>query len=136
MLLYIEQGVLPRLMLHNGGGNHPQIKLSTKSFNPEAAEVLSTGIRNVPGSLVDADLSDIIAGAPLPAPPPVGAAARSEVQSFFSPCLGKHLLLLKKARRVTSLKQVWTETGLACASRRLWLSHGRLGRSCRCDDNT
>lgn len=40
-----------------------QIKLSTKSFNPESAEVLARGIANVRGSLVDADLSDIIAGA-------------------------------------------------------------------------
>lgn len=40
-----------------------QIKLSTKSFEPAAAEVLAQGIANVRGSLIYADLSDIIAGA-------------------------------------------------------------------------
>jgi len=40
-----------------------QIKLSTKSFEPAAAEVLAQGITNVRGSLLYADLSDIIAGA-------------------------------------------------------------------------
>lgn len=39
-----------------------QIKLSTKSFDPQSAAVLARGIANVRGSLLDADLSDIIAG--------------------------------------------------------------------------
>ena len=44
----------------------PQIKLSTKSFSLEAAKLLGLGINNIRSSLVDADLSDIIAGALLP----------------------------------------------------------------------
>jgi hypothetical protein len=40
-----------------------QIKLSTKSFDPQSAAVLARGIANVRSSLLDADLSDIIAGA-------------------------------------------------------------------------
>mmetsp|Transcript_20566 Transcript_20566/g.61901 ORF Transcript_20566/g.61901 Transcript_20566/m.61901 type:complete len:518 (+) Transcript_20566:140-1693(+) len=46
------------------GSQITRIKLSTKSFNVEAAKVLGLGIDNVRGSLVDADLSDIIAGRP------------------------------------------------------------------------
>ena len=45
--------------------HHPdywQIKLSTKSFSTAAAELLAEGFANVRGTLVDADLSDIIAG--------------------------------------------------------------------------
>ena len=42
----------------------PQIKLSTKSFGRDAAEVASEAIANVSGSLVDVDMSDVIAGRP------------------------------------------------------------------------
>lgn len=41
-----------------------QIKLSTKSFGRDAAEVAAKAINNVRGTLLDADLSDIIAGRP------------------------------------------------------------------------
>lgn len=44
-----------------GGG---QIKLSTKSFGRDAAEVAAKAITNVVASLEHADLSDIIAGRP------------------------------------------------------------------------
>ena len=43
---------------------HAQIKLSTKSFGQDAAEVASEAIANVSKSLVDADMSDVIAGRP------------------------------------------------------------------------
>ena len=42
-----------------------QIKLSTKSFGRDAAEVAARGIANIADTLVEADLSDIIAGARL-----------------------------------------------------------------------
>lgn len=42
-----------------------QIKLSTKSFGRDAAEVAARGIANIANTLVEADLSDIIAGARL-----------------------------------------------------------------------
>ena len=41
-----------------------QIKLSTKSFGRDAAEVASQAIANVSQSLVDVDMSDVIAGRP------------------------------------------------------------------------
>ena len=41
-----------------------QIRFSTKSFGVEAAEVAAAAIENVASSLVDADMSDIIAGRP------------------------------------------------------------------------
>lgn len=41
-----------------------QIKLSTKSFGIEAAEVAARAIENVAESLTHADISDIIAGRP------------------------------------------------------------------------
>ena len=41
-----------------------QVKLSTKSFGRDAAEVAAEAMTNVAGSLVDADMSDIIAGRP------------------------------------------------------------------------
>lgn len=41
-----------------------QIRFSTKSFGVEAAEVAARAIENVAGTLVDADMSDIIAGRP------------------------------------------------------------------------
>jgi large subunit ribosomal protein L31/Ran GTPase-activating protein 1 len=41
-----------------------QIKLSTKSFGRDAAEVAAKAISNVERSLMHADLSDIIAGRP------------------------------------------------------------------------
>lgn len=41
-----------------------QIRFSTKSFGVDAAEVAARAIENVAGSLVDADMSDIIAGRP------------------------------------------------------------------------
>ena len=41
-----------------------QVKLSTKSFGRDAAEVASEAIANVSKSLVDADMSDVIAGRP------------------------------------------------------------------------
>ncbi len=41
-----------------------QVKLSTKSFGRDAAEVAAEAMANVAGSLVDADMSDIIAGRP------------------------------------------------------------------------
>ena len=41
-----------------------QIKFSTKSFGIQAAEVAAEGIENVCETLVDADISDIIAGRP------------------------------------------------------------------------
>ena len=41
-----------------------QIKLSTKSFGRDAAEVAAEAIANVAGSLVDMDMSDVIAGRP------------------------------------------------------------------------
>jgi len=43
---------------------HAQIKLSTKSFGRDAAEVALEAIANVSKSLVDADMSDVIAGRP------------------------------------------------------------------------
>lgn len=42
----------------------PQIRFSTKSFGVDAAEVAARAIENIAGSLVDADMSDIIAGRP------------------------------------------------------------------------
>ena len=39
-----------------------QIKLSTKSFGTDAAEVAARGIANVVTTLEEADLSDVIAG--------------------------------------------------------------------------
>jgi large subunit ribosomal protein L31/Ran GTPase-activating protein 1 len=41
-----------------------QMKLGTKSFGRDAAEVASEAIANVSGSLVHADMSDVIAGRP------------------------------------------------------------------------
>lgn len=41
-----------------------QIRFSTKSFGVDAAEVAARAIGNVAGTLVDADMSDIIAGRP------------------------------------------------------------------------
>ena len=41
-----------------------QIKLSTKSFGSDAAEVAAQGIANIISTLEEADLSDIIAGPP------------------------------------------------------------------------
>ena len=41
-----------------------QIKLSTKSFGRDAAEVAAAGVRNCAASLAHADLSDVIAGRP------------------------------------------------------------------------
>lgn len=41
-----------------------QIKLSTKSFGRDAAEVASEAIANVSERLVDVDMSDVIAGRP------------------------------------------------------------------------
>ena len=41
-----------------------QIKLSTKSFGRDAAEVASQDIANVSQTLVDVDISDVIAGRP------------------------------------------------------------------------
>ena len=43
---------------------HVQIKLSTKSFGQDAAEVASEAIGNIARSLVHADMSDVIAGRP------------------------------------------------------------------------
>ena len=43
---------------------HAQIKLSTKSYGQDAAEEASEAIENVSKSLVDADMSDVIAGRP------------------------------------------------------------------------
>lgn len=43
---------------------HVQIKLSTKSFGRDAAEVASEAIANIARSLVHADMSDVIAGRP------------------------------------------------------------------------
>jgi len=42
----------------------PQIKLSTKSFGTDAAEVAAKGIINIVATLEEADLSDVIAGLP------------------------------------------------------------------------
>lgn len=79
------------------GGPHPtlvelrdrgaQIKLSTKSFNVEAAKVLGLGIDNVRGSLVDADLSDIIAGTTNPAMPLLPAVAPTKDDTAWSMCM-------------------------------------------------
>ena len=41
-----------------------QIKLSTKSFGTDAAEVAAKGIANIVATLEEADLSDVIAGLP------------------------------------------------------------------------
>ncbi len=41
-----------------------QIRLSTKSFDAECAEVAARGFTNVAASLTDVDLSDVIAGRP------------------------------------------------------------------------
>ncbi len=41
-----------------------QIRFSTKSFGVDAAEVAARAIENIAGTLVDADMSDIIAGRP------------------------------------------------------------------------
>lgn len=41
-----------------------QIKLSTKSFGRDAAEVASQAIANLSKSLVSVDMSDVIAGRP------------------------------------------------------------------------
>ena len=41
-----------------------QIKFSTKSFGRDAAQVAAKAIANNSGTLVEADLSDIIAGRP------------------------------------------------------------------------
>lgn len=55
----IEQPPFP--VLHSA---LPQIRFSTKSFGVDAAEVAARAIENIAGSLVDADMSDIIAGRP------------------------------------------------------------------------
>ena len=41
-----------------------QIRFSTKSFGVDAAEVAARAIENIAGTLVDADMRDIIAGRP------------------------------------------------------------------------
>lgn len=41
-----------------------QIRFSTKSFGVDAAQVAARAIENVAGTLVEADMSDIIAGRP------------------------------------------------------------------------
>lgn len=46
------------------GSKIQKIKFSTKSFGIEAAEVAAQAIRNVSATLIDADMSDIIAGRP------------------------------------------------------------------------
>ena len=46
------------------GSKIQKIKFSTKSFGVEAAEVAARAIRNVSSTLIDADMSDIIAGRP------------------------------------------------------------------------
>ena len=46
------------------GSKIQKIKFSTKSFGVDAAEVAARAIRNVSGSLIDADMSDVIAGRP------------------------------------------------------------------------
>ena len=46
------------------GSKIKKIKFSTKSFGIEAAEIAAQAIRNVSSTLVDADMSDIIAGRP------------------------------------------------------------------------
>jgi large subunit ribosomal protein L31/Ran GTPase-activating protein 1 len=63
-----------------------QIKLSTKSFGREAAEVAATAIANVASSLAHADLSDVIAGRPevLICPLSVAQAALPNVHHSLS----------------------------------------------------
>lgn len=56
------------------GGRRSQIKLSTKSFGTDAAEVAARGIANITSTLEEADLSDIIAG-PMPREAAAGRAA-------------------------------------------------------------
>jgi len=46
------------------GSKIQKVKFSTKSFGVEAAEVAARAIRNVSSTLIDADMSDIIAGRP------------------------------------------------------------------------
>ena len=46
------------------GSKIQKIKFSTKSFGVDAADVASKAIRNVSSTLIDADMSDIIAGRP------------------------------------------------------------------------
>jgi Ran GTPase-activating protein (RanGAP) involved in mRNA processing and transport len=46
------------------GSKIQKIKFSTKSFGVEAAEVAARAIRNISSTLIDADMSDIIAGRP------------------------------------------------------------------------
>lgn len=41
-----------------------QVRLSTKSFDAECAEVAARGFTNVAASLTDVDMSDVIAGRP------------------------------------------------------------------------
>ena len=57
-----------------------QIKLSTKSFGRDAAEVAAKGIANIASTLVEADLSDIIAGAHRQ------SATCAIVENVFIPC--------------------------------------------------
>lgn len=52
------------LQLQHGTYWYLQIKLSTKSFGIEAAEIAARAIENVANSLTHADISDIIAGRP------------------------------------------------------------------------
>lgn len=56
-----------RPMLVPGSAIH-KVKFSTKSFGRDAANVAATGIKNCKASLVDADISDVIAGRPVGAP--------------------------------------------------------------------
>ena len=42
-----------------------QIRFSTKSFGRDAARVAASAITNCKGTLVDADISDVIAGRPV-----------------------------------------------------------------------
>ena len=46
------------------GARISKIKFSTKSFGVEAAQVAAAAIRNVSATLLDADMSDVIAGRP------------------------------------------------------------------------
>ena len=89
-----------------------QIKLSTKSFGRDAAEVAAEAIASVSGSLVDADMSDVIAGRP--------EAEALDALRIMSAALSRLQL-----RQVTPLH---TQPCGACKCL-LCITHGSSGRS-------
>ena len=54
-----EEALAPLLA---AGATHTRVRLSTKSFGADAAQVAAGALANVKDSLRDADFSDVIAG--------------------------------------------------------------------------